>query len=227
MRWFQLFKAHVFINDALGHVKDLFGKVRDLEERKETDKQEIRDVFETKNREIDDNNKTWRKGQANKIEIEAEELRAAVKSTKSDVGKFLAEQQAVVTEMLRDAEEIRKTVERLLRREAEFTSMIDSRCRGIGEKIHGSIAGDIEKAADRATKAATEAQLVFAQAEASFTSKLTEHKRLVDQKLNLVVETASKAEDLARSASQLKAEALAEVSKALSAARPKSRAERY
>lgn len=212
MRWFQLFKAHTFINDVVGGVNDLVGRVRDLEERKEADKQEIRAVFEQCHREFSLTSETFRLQQAEATKFELLQLRKAVADMKSDVGKFLAEQQAVVTEMLKDAEEIKRTVERLHRREAEFTSMIDARCRSIGEKIHKSMAGDIEREADRAVKAATEAKLVLAQAEASFTEKLAAHKRTVDAKLNLMAETVGKFETSA-------AETLTKMDEKLAAAR--------
>lgn len=226
MKWFQLFKVHTFVNDALESIRIDSNRTTALENRKEADKQEIRTVFEQHAKDTQEVLDSRQRVEKAAFQLAVSKLENLIKDTHSQVGKWLAEQQAVVTEMIGDAEEIRRTVERLHRREAEFTSMIDTRCRGIGEKIREDFVGNIERAADRATQAAAEAKLVSDQAEESFSDKLSAHKRTVDQKLNLMAETVSKAEDAAKLMTLLRDDAMAAVEKRIAEAK-RPAAQRY
>lgn len=179
MKWTQLItKGHRVIADILARLDT-------WEQRDANLLEAVKNNFAAERDALRKENDALLLQLAETVKFAVGDLVAAGKAGESKVGRFLAENQAVVTEMLGDAEEVRRTVERLHRREGEFTSMIDTRCRDIGAKIRESILGDLTAAADRV---AADADKVY-QARA-------EQAKDVDAKIHAAVANANRKFDL-------------------------------
>jgi len=213
MKWYEFYKAHTLINDLLGHAEDLLRRMRAVEVGQVKHEKTIKDRMEADRQEA-------LTAIANDSESLDDRITKRLEALGDEMQKRMGKLELAAAEMFKDAEEIKRTAERLHRREGEFTSMIDSRCRDIGGKIRENIVGDLQREADRASQAATDCKNLVAYAVNEFSDKLGEHKRTTDRKLGLLGNEAALATSNLVAAA--KAEIVAEVDRKISAG-PKTR----
>ena len=214
MKWFQLFKVHTFVNDALGHCEDLYRKMKELAASLNDHKAAVKATMEK-----------WAKSEGDywaaiASDSEAMDTRIGVRmdAAEKSLREATAKYEAAIAETLKDAEEIKRAVERLHRREGEFTAMIDTRCREIGGKIRESIIGNIDAAVARAEAAAQKLSDEGVARSTEFERKLATHTAMHDRKLGMIADGLLSKEEVAEIVAAAKTAVLAEVDKKITAA---------
>lgn len=211
MKWFQLFKVHTFVNDALGHCEDLYRKMKELAASLNDHKAAVKATMEKDREEALAAIASDSEAMDTRIGVRMD---AAEKSLREATAKY----EAAIAETLKDAEEIKRAVERLHRREGEFTAMIDTRCREIGGKIRESIIGNIDAAVARAEAAAQKLSDEGVARSTEFERKLATHTAMHDRKLGMIADGLLSKEEVAEIVAAAKTAVLAEVDKKITAA---------